>query len=102
MEFTEKETFNTRLGQWGFTESGGPLAQSARRTLEAMLKYVGLIFVVEKGNRPILLVSEVGKELQSKNSYSRPRSRKRLSDTIKQNFGWNTLEVIRDQFKNSS
>lgn len=95
----KKETFNTRLGQWGFTESGGPLAQSARRTLEAMLKYVGLIFVVEKGNRPILLVSEVGKELQSKNSYSRPRSRKRLSDTIKQNFGWNTLEVIRDQFK---
>lgn len=94
-----KETFNTRLGQWGFTESGGPLAQSARRTLEAMLKYVGLIFVVEKGNRPILLVSEAGKELQSKNTYTRPHQRKRLSDTIKQNPAWNTLEVIRDQLK---
>lgn len=95
----KKETFNTRLGQWGFTESGGPLAQSARRTLEAMLKYVGLIFIIEKGNRPILLVSEVGKELQSKNSYPRPHQKKRLKDTIKQNPGWNTLEVIRDQLK---
>lgn len=94
-----KETFNTRLGQWGFTESGGPLAQSARRTLEAMLKYVGLIFIVEKGNRPILLISEAGKELQRGNSYPRPHQRKRLSDTIKQNPAWNSLEVIRDQLK---
>lgn len=95
----KKETFNTRLGQWGFTESGGPLSQSARRTLEAMLKYIGLIFIVEKGNRPILLVSAVGKKLQNSNYYPRPNQKKRLKDTIKQNPGWNTLEIICDQLK---
>lgn len=94
-----KETFNMRLGQWGFTESGHRLAPPARRTLEAMLKYVGLIFVIQKNERPMLLVSEAGKKLQDELFISRPSKRSRLRSTIKQHPEWNILPVLRDQLK---
>lgn len=40
-----KETFNTQLGRQGLTNNGKPLSPSARRTLEALLKYLGFVYV---------------------------------------------------------
>jgi hypothetical protein len=50
------ETFNTELAKRGLTESGAPLSPSGRRTLEALLKYFGLIYVDSQAMR----VTEVG------------------------------------------
>lgn len=52
-----KETFNTELAKRGFTESGAPLSPSGLRTLEALLKYFGLIFYIE----PIIQVTDAGR-----------------------------------------
>jgi hypothetical protein len=57
------ETFNTELGKRGLTKSGRPLAVSARRTLEALLKYLGFIFIDFDTTPPLLLITDVGREL---------------------------------------
>lgn len=45
-----KETFNSRMGMAGLTKSGGPLSPSGRRTLEALFRYFGVIYV-DNNNR---------------------------------------------------
>lgn len=96
-----KETFNTRLSQWGFTRDGRPLAQSARRTLEAMLKYVGLIFILNRGERSVIIVSKAGRKLleECPTSRSIKKSRVILGEIIKNNVKWNVLETIKEQMK---
>jgi len=51
-----RETFNTELAKRGWTESGAPLSPSGRRTLEALLKYFGLIHYAA----PIIQVTDAG------------------------------------------
>ena len=58
-----KETFNTKLGQAGLTNNGHPLSQSARRTHEALLKYLGLIYIKKDTTPSTLIVTNAGLEL---------------------------------------
>lgn len=41
----KQENFNTQLGRAGITINGKPLSPSARRTLEALIKYLGFIYI---------------------------------------------------------
>jgi hypothetical protein len=58
-----KETFNTELKKWGLTEEGKPLSPSGRRTLEALFKYLGFIYINKSSTPPTLLVTDVGLDL---------------------------------------
>lgn len=62
----KKESFNTELGKQGLTKNGRPLAQSARRTLEALLKYLGFIFVDHTTTPETINVTNAGLELIKK------------------------------------
>jgi len=64
----KKEAFNTKLGQAGLTESGGVLSPSARRTFEALLKYLGFICIDNESTPPTINVTKAGFELIAKHS----------------------------------
>lgn len=57
------ENFNTKLGQTGLTNNGRPLSQSARRTHEALLKYLGFIYINKDTTPNTLTVTNAGLEL---------------------------------------
>lgn len=59
----KQETFNTELAKRGLTESGAPLAPSSRRTFEALLKYLGFIYVDSTTPPSIMQVTKVGVKL---------------------------------------
>lgn len=59
----KKETFNTELAKRGYTESGSPLAPSGLRTLEALIKYFGLIYVDNSMKPPIIYITDAGFKL---------------------------------------
>jgi len=58
-----KESFNTELKKWGLTEDGKPLSPSGRRTLEALFKYLGFIYINKVSTPPTLMVTDVGLDL---------------------------------------
>lgn len=58
-----KETFNTELAKQGYTESGSPLAPSSLRTLEALIKYLGFVYVDNRGKTPLMHITNAGLEL---------------------------------------
>lgn len=58
-----KETFNTKLGRAGLTNNGRPLSPSARRTLEALIKYLGFIYVDSSTTPPTIHVTNAGHAL---------------------------------------
>ena len=62
----KKESFNTELKKAGLTQTGRVLAQSGRRTLEALLKYLGFVFVNNETTPPTIYVTNAGKELIKK------------------------------------
>lgn len=61
-----QETFNTRLGRYGLTNNGRPLSPSARRTLEALIKYLGFIYIDSETTPPTIHVTNAGRELIEK------------------------------------
>lgn len=61
-----QENFNTQLGREGLTDSGRPLSPSARRTLEALLKYLGFIYIDKTTTPPTINVTNAGFELIKK------------------------------------
>jgi len=61
-----QENFNTQLGRQGFTNTGRPLSPSARRTLEALIKYLGFIYVDNTTTPPTMNVTNAGYELIKK------------------------------------
>jgi len=61
-----KENFNTQLGRQGLTNNGRPLSPSARRTLEALIKYLGFIYVDNSTTPPTINVTNAGFELIKK------------------------------------
>ena len=61
-----KESFNTELKKWGLTEDGKPLSPSGRRTLEALFKYLGFIYINKASTPPTLMVTDVGLDLLKK------------------------------------
>ena len=58
-----KETFNTELKKCGLTKGGKPLSPSGRRTLEALIKYLGFIYMDKSSTPPTLMVTDVGLDL---------------------------------------
>ncbi|OGL54259.1 MAG: hypothetical protein A3C43_10575 [Candidatus Schekmanbacteria bacterium RIFCSPHIGHO2_02_FULL_38_11] len=58
-----KETFNTEFAKQGYTESGSPLAPSSLRTLEALVKYLGFVYVDNKGKTPLMHITDAGLDL---------------------------------------
>jgi len=61
-----QENFNTKLGRSGLTNTGKPLSPSARRTLEALMKYLGFIFIDNTTTPPTINVTNAGLELLKK------------------------------------
>jgi hypothetical protein len=59
----KQESFNTKLGQMGLTNSGRPLSPSGRRTLEALIKYLGFIYVDNLTTPPTMNVTSAGFDL---------------------------------------
>jgi len=62
---SRKEKFNTRLGQHGLTNKGQLLAPSGRRTLVALLKYLGFIYIDNNNTPSTIHVTKSGKKLVS-------------------------------------
>ena len=60
------EAFNTQLGMQGLTNNGRPLALSGRRTLEALLKYLGFIYLDKDTTPQTIHVTNAGLELIKK------------------------------------
>lgn len=58
-----KETFNTELAKQGYTESGSPLAPSSLRTLEALVKYLGFVYVDNRGKTSLIHITDAGLNL---------------------------------------
>ena len=63
-----KESFNTKLGQAGLTNNGRVLSQSARRTFEALLKYLGFIYINNYSTPPTINVTKAGHKLIAKHA----------------------------------
>ncbi|MFA7301841.1 MAG: hypothetical protein WC069_06045 [Candidatus Shapirobacteria bacterium] len=63
---TKQEAFNTLLGRNGLTERGRPLSPSARRTLEALVKYLGFIVIDNTTTPATMHVTNAGFELLKK------------------------------------
>lgn len=61
-----QENFNTQLGRQGLTNNGRPLSPSARRTLEALIKYLGFIYVDNSTTPTTINVTNAGFELIKK------------------------------------
>lgn len=64
----KQEKFNTLLGRNWLTEWWRPLSPSARRTLEALIKYLGFIFVDNTTTPATIHVTNAGRELITKHS----------------------------------
>ncbi|MCU0660382.1 MAG: AlwI family type II restriction endonuclease [Candidatus Pacebacteria bacterium] len=62
----KQEAFNTLLGRHGLTERGRPLSPSARRTLEALIKYLGFIVIDNSTTPSTIHVTNAGFELLKK------------------------------------
>lgn len=62
----KQEAFNTLLGRHGLTERGRPLSPSARRTLEALIKYLGFIVIDNSTTPSTINVTNAGFELIKK------------------------------------
>ena len=62
----KQENFNTLLGRYGLTERGKPLSPSARRTLEALIKYLGFIVIDNTTTPSTINVTNAGFELIKK------------------------------------
>lgn len=59
----KQEKFNTLLWRHGLTEWGRPLSPSARRTLEALIKYLGFIFIDSTSTPTTIHVTNAWSEL---------------------------------------
>lgn len=62
----KQEAFNTLLGKHGLTKRGRPLSPSARRTLEALIKYLGFIVIDNSTTPSTIHVTNAGFELIKK------------------------------------
>ena len=61
-----QENFNTQLGRQGLTNNGRPLSPSARRTLEALIKYLGFIHIDNSTTPTTINITNAGFELIKK------------------------------------
>lgn len=92
----KKEKFNTQLGRQGLTNNGRPLSPSARRTLEALLKYLGFVYVDNSPTPPTIHVTNAGHELIKKHG-SVLGKRRTLKDVHKNQEEIIESSVVRHQ-----
>lgn len=90
-----KESFNTELKKWGLTENGKPLSPSGRRTLEALFKYLGFIYINKSSTPPTIMVTDVGLDLIKHHSLT--KKFKALKDVRKNKQLIKTSPVVKQQ-----
>ena len=88
-----RKLFDQKLAIWGFTTHGRSISKNASETLEALLKYLGLLVIVDGKLR----ITPAGYCLIDEHPVSEPsESKKKLNETIKK-MGNITSEVLRHQ-----
>jgi len=79
---TWRKKFDQKFAVWGFTTSGTSLSRNASETLEALLKYLGLVAIDDERR---IRITQVGQELIKEFPIKEPAKRKRhLSETEKE------------------
>ena len=73
-----RKRFNQALGTWGFTSKKTSLSDTARETLEALLKYLGLVYMSSNG--PIEITA-AGEALLREIEYHKPLKPRALKET---------------------
>jgi len=90
---SSRKLFDQKLAIWGFTSRGRSLSKNASETLEALLKYLGLL-IIENGKIRITLA---GHQLINEHPVIKPLIPKRkLNETIKE-MGNITSDVLKHQ-----
>ncbi|MEM3618145.1 MAG: AlwI family type II restriction endonuclease [Candidatus Bathyarchaeia archaeon] len=90
-----RKKFDQKFAMWGFTERGRSLSRTASETLEALLKYLGLIYI-----RPydrVLIITQAGKDLIKEYPLSEPKKKKRKLDETISEMGEITSNVLKWQ-----
>lgn len=75
----KQEAVGTKLGQWGLTTSGKPITGQAIRTLLALPKYLGFVYVDKKSIPSKIITTDIGFELIKEHSLQ-GKVRKNLLD----------------------
>jgi hypothetical protein len=90
---SSRKLFDQKLAIWGFTSRGRSLSKNASETLEALLKYLGLL-VIEDGK---IRITSAGHQLINEHPLTEPLQQKRkLNETIKE-MGNITSDVLKHQ-----
>ncbi len=77
-----RKKFDQKLAIWGFTSRGRSISKNASETLEAMLKYLGLL-CIDKNKK--IRITQVGLQFIKENPLKEPIVTKRkLNETIKE------------------
>lgn len=88
--------FNQGLATWGLTSKGTSLSSTARETLEAFLKYLGLIII---NTEKILYITPAGFELINEfGNFHKPEKNLRLKDSEKI-YNYRNSKTIARQLK---
>jgi len=90
---SSRKLFDQKLAIWGFTSHGRSISKNASETLEALLKYLGLLVVINGKLR----ITPAGHRLIHEHLISEPsESKRKLNTTIKE-MGNITSEVLKHQ-----
>lgn len=89
-----RKKFDQKFAIWGFTSRGRSLSKNASETLEALLKYLGLIYV---DDNKLIRITPAGQALIDEHPLTKPIvSKRKLKDTISEMGNINS-EVITHQ-----
>lgn len=89
-----RKLFDQKLAMWGFTTRGRSLSKTASETLEALMKYLGLVVI----RNDHIYLTTCGRRLAAEHPVSEPsRKKRRLPDTIKQMGKQISSQVIANQ-----
>ncbi len=88
------KTYNQALGTWGLTTSGDSLSNTARETLEAYLKFMGLIYL---DLNKVVHITPAGHELIKEfSTFKKPASNMTLNQSEKV-YNFNYSKTIKSQ-----
>lgn len=90
---SSRKKFDQKLAIWGFTSRGRSISKNASETLEALLKYLGLL-VIEDGK---IRITAAGHQLIDEHTVAEPlKPKRKLNETIK-DMGNITSNVLKHQ-----
>lgn len=91
---TKRKLFDQKFAMWGFTSRGRSLSRNASETLEALIKYLGLLVVDQEGK---IKVTPAGKALIEEFPVKEPKKKKRKLKETMQSMGTVSSGVIKKQ-----